>query len=48
LAEAGKIALTAALCVAVFVWIKPLAAPWFFTGMLVTLFSGPLAMGLRT
>ena len=48
LAEAGKIVLTAALCVAVFVWVKPLAAPWFFTGMLVTIFSGSLAMGLKT
>jgi F0F1-type ATP synthase assembly protein I len=47
-AEAGKILLTAALCVAVFVWVKPLAAPWFFMGMLVTMFSGSLAMGLKT
>ncbi|MCW8926312.1 MAG: ATP synthase subunit I [Xanthomonadales bacterium] len=45
LAEIGKIILTAAMCMAVFVWIKPLAALWFFIGMLVTIFSGWLGMG---
>lgn len=44
LAETGKILVTAALCIAVFVWVKPLAAPWFFAGMLITIFSGRLAM----
>jgi ATP synthase protein I len=47
LAEVGKILLTAMICVAVFVWVKPLAAGWFFTGMLVTIFSGRLGMLLR-
>jgi len=46
-AEAGKILLTAMICVAVFVWIKPLAAPWFFAGMLVTIFSGWLGMATK-
>lgn len=48
IAEAGKILLTAMICVAVFVWIKPLAASWFFAGMLVTIFSGWLGMALKT
>lgn len=47
LAEMGKIVMTAALCAAVFVWVKPLAAAWFFIGMLVTIFSGWLGMALR-
>lgn len=47
LAEAGKILLTAAVCVAVFVWIEPLAYHWFFAGMLVTLFSGWLGMAVK-
>lgn len=40
LGEAGKLLLTAALCIATFVWLEPLAAGWFFTGMLVTLAAG--------
>jgi len=47
LAEAGKLILTAALCVAVFVGIEPLAALWFFVGMLAAIFSGWLGMALR-
>lgn len=47
LAEAGKLILTAVLCVAVFVGIKPLAAPWFFAGMLAAIFSGWLGMALK-
>jgi F0F1-type ATP synthase assembly protein I len=47
IAEAGKILLTAVVCVVVFVWVKPLAAGWFFTGMLVTIFSGWLGMLLK-
>jgi ATP synthase protein I len=47
IAEVGKIFLTALICVAVFVWVKPLAAGWFFAGMLVTIFSGWLGMLLR-
>ena len=45
--EAVKMVLTAAICVAVFVWIKPLAAHWFFAGMLLTMFSGWLGMATR-
>jgi F0F1-type ATP synthase assembly protein I len=44
MAEAAKILLTALICVAVFVWVKPLAPGWFFTGMIVVLFSGRLAL----
>jgi len=38
--EAGKWLLTAMLCVSTFVWVEPLAAGWFFTGMLVTMAAG--------
>jgi F0F1-type ATP synthase assembly protein I len=48
IAEAGKILLTAMICVAVFVWIEPLAAQWFFAGMLLTIFSGWLGMASGT
>ena len=37
LAEAGKLFLTGVLCAVAFIWIKPLAAGWFFTGMMVVL-----------
>jgi ATP synthase protein I len=47
LAEAGKIVLVALISVAVFVWVKPLAAGWFFTGMAVVIFSGRLGLLLR-
>src|SRR5210317_1169794 len=40
--EVVKILLTALICVAVFVWVKPLAAGWFFAGMVVAIFSGRL------
>ena len=39
LAEVGKLFLTGLLCAGVFIWIKPLAAGWFFTGMMVLLAS---------
>ena len=45
--EAGKILLTALICVAVFVWVKPLSAGWFFTGMAVVIFSGRLGLLLK-
>jgi len=48
IAEAGKILLTALICVAVFVWVKPLAAGWFFTGMVVVIFSGRMGLLLKT
>jgi len=44
IAEVVKILVTALICVAVFVWVKPLAAGWFFTGMAVTIFSGRLGL----
>ena len=47
MAEAGKILLTALLCVAVFIWVKPLAAEWFFTAMVEVIFSGRLGMLYR-
>jgi len=47
LAEVAKILLTALICVAVFVWVKPLAAVWFFVGMVVVIFSGRLGMLYR-
>ena len=40
LAEAGKWLLTAAICVAVFVAVEPLAAGWFFAGMVAVIFAG--------
>ena len=46
-AEVVKILLTAVLCVVVFMWVKPLAAGWFFTGMLVVIFSGRLGLLFR-
>ncbi len=45
--EALKILITALICVAVFVWVKPLAAGWFFTGMAAGIFSGRLGMLFR-
>ena len=40
IAEAGKWLLTALICVAVFVFVQPLAAGWFFAGMGVVLLAG--------
>lgn len=39
-AEVAKIFLTGLLCAAVFIWVKPLSPGWFFTGMVVVIFSG--------
>jgi len=47
LAEVGKIVLVALISVAVFVWVKPLAAGWFFIGMAVAVFSGRLGLLFR-
>lgn len=44
IAEAVKLILTALICMAVFIWVKPLAAGWFFAGMALTIFSGRLAL----
>ncbi len=48
IAEVAKILLTALISVVVFVWVKPLAAGWFFTGMALVLFSGRLGLIFRT
>jgi ATP synthase protein I len=34
LAEFGKLVMTGLLCAAVFIWVKPLAAGFFFLGMI--------------
>lgn len=34
LSEFGKLALTGILCAVVFIWVKPLAAGFFFLGMI--------------
>ncbi len=46
-AEVVKILLTALLCLAVFIWVKPLAAGWFFAGMLLVIFSGRFGLLFR-
>jgi len=43
-AEVAKIFLTGLLCALVFIWVKPLAAGWFFAGMAAVIFSGRLGM----
>ncbi len=43
-AEVAKIFLTGLLCAVVFIWVKPLAAGWFFAGMAAVIFSGRLGM----
>ncbi len=40
--EAAKLLLTAFICMAVFLWVKPLAAGWFFGGMIAVIFVGHL------
>jgi hypothetical protein len=37
LAEFAKLFLTGLLCALVFIWVKPLAPGWFFTGMIAVL-----------
>ena len=48
LGEVAKLFLTALLCAAVFIWIKPLAAGWFFAGMAAVVFSGRLGLLFKT
>jgi ATP synthase protein I len=43
-AEAGKLLLTVLICAAAFVWVKPLAAGWFFTGMMAVMVAGWLGL----
>lgn len=40
IAEVAKLFLTGLLCAAVFIWVKPLSAGWFFAGMAAVIFSG--------
>ena len=47
-AEVMKIFLTGLLCAAVFIWVKPLSAGWFFAGMAAVIFSGRLGMLFNT
>lgn len=47
-AEVAKIFLTGLLCAAVFIWIKPLAPGWFFTGMAAVIFSGRFGLLFKT
>lgn len=42
--EVLKLLLTGLLCVAVFAWVKPLAAGWFFVGMILVIMAGWLGM----
>ena len=39
-AEAGKLVLTGVFCAVVFIWVRPLAAGWFFAGMIAVLAAG--------
>jgi len=47
-AEVLKIFLTGLLCAAVFIWVKPLAPLWFFTGMAAVIFSGRLGLLVKS
>lgn len=47
IAEVAKLILTALICMAVFIWVKPLAAGWFFAGMAAVIFSGRLGLLLK-
>ena len=46
LAEFGKLALTALLCALTFTFVKPLAAGFFFLGMITVLVVGWISLGL--
>lgn len=45
LAEFGKLALTGVLCAAAFIWVRPLAPPAFFAGMIAMLVTGWIGLG---
>ncbi|MEJ8567923.1 ATP synthase subunit I [Elongatibacter sediminis] len=45
LAEFGKLFLTGVLCAVAFIWVRPLAPGWFFTGMIVVLATGWVGLG---
>jgi F0F1-type ATP synthase assembly protein I len=46
LAEIGKLVLTGFLCAVVFIWVKPLAAGFFFLGMIGVLIANWIGLGL--
>ncbi len=46
LAEFGKLALTGLLCALVFIWVKPLAAGFFFLGMIGVLIANWVGLAL--
>ena len=46
LAEFGKLALTGFLCAVVFIWVKPLAAGFFFLGMIGVLIANWIGLAL--
>ena len=46
LGEFGKLALTAVLCAVVFIWVKPLAAGFFFLGMIAVLVANWVGLAL--
>jgi F0F1-type ATP synthase assembly protein I len=45
-AEFGKLALTGVLCAVVFIWVKPLAAGFFFLGMIGVLAANWIGLAL--
>ena len=46
LAEFGKLLLTGVLCAVVFIWVKPLAAGFFFLGMIGVLIAHWVGLAL--
>ncbi len=46
LAEVGKLVLTGILCAVVFIWVKPLAAGFFFLGMIGVLIANWIGLVL--
>jgi F0F1-type ATP synthase assembly protein I len=46
LAEFGKLVLTGVLCAVVFIWVKPLAAGFFFLGMIGVLIANWIGLAL--
>jgi F0F1-type ATP synthase assembly protein I len=44
LSEFGKLALTGLLCAVVFIWVKPLAAGFFFLGMIGVLAANGIGL----
>ena len=46
LAEFGKLALTGVLCAVVFIYVKPLAAGFFFLGMIGVLIAGWIGLAM--